>query len=41
MRELVQEYLDGNLSRRVFLQRLVATGFTMAAASSIVRAPDF
>src|SRR5262245_5041018 len=40
MRELLREYLDGRLSRRGFLQRLVATGFTVAAASSIVDAAD-
>jgi thiamine pyrophosphate-dependent acetolactate synthase large subunit-like protein len=36
MRELLRDYLDGRLSRRGFLERLVATGFTMAAARSIV-----
>jgi benzoylformate decarboxylase len=40
MRELLREYLDGRLSRRGFLQRLIATGFTVAAASSIVDAAD-
>ncbi len=32
--ELVQGYLDGQLSRRVFIRRLVATGVTAAAAIS-------
>ncbi|MGH8248107.1 MAG: thiamine pyrophosphate-binding protein, partial [Gammaproteobacteria bacterium] len=40
MRELLQNYLDGNLSRRGFLRRLVAAGFTAAAAHSIVEAAE-
>jgi len=32
--ELVQGYLDGQMSRRVFIRRLVATGVTAAAAIS-------
>ena len=32
--ELVQGYLDGQLSRRVFIRRLVGTGVTAAAALS-------
>jgi plastocyanin len=32
--ELVQQYLDGQLSRRVFIRRLIATGVTTAAALS-------
>jgi plastocyanin len=32
--ELVQGYLDGQLSRRVFIRRLVATGVSAAAALS-------
>src|SRR5262245_40794070 len=40
MRELLREYLDGRLTRRGFLQRLVATGFTAAAARTIVDAAD-
>ncbi len=40
MRELLHNYLDGHLSRRGFMQRLVASGFTAAAARSIVEAAD-
>jgi thiamine pyrophosphate-dependent acetolactate synthase large subunit-like protein len=40
MRELLRDYLDGRLSRRGFLQRLVATGFTVSAARSIVDAAE-
>lgn len=32
--ELVEQYLDGQLSRRVFIRRLIATGVTTAAAFS-------
>jgi hypothetical protein len=32
--ELVERYLDGQLSRRVFIRRLIATGVTTAAALS-------
>ncbi|MCU1385119.1 MAG: hypothetical protein JWL71_3816 [Acidobacteria bacterium] len=40
MRELLLDYFNGHLSRRGFLQRLVATGLTTAAAHSIVEAAD-
>lgn len=40
MRELVQNYLDGGLSRRGFLGRLVATGLTVAAAEAIADATE-
>ena len=32
--EIVERYLDGQLSRRVFIRRLIATGVTTAAALS-------
>jgi benzoylformate decarboxylase len=40
MRHLLRAYVDGNLTRRAFLQQLVAAGFTTTAASSLVRAAD-
>jgi thiamine pyrophosphate-dependent acetolactate synthase large subunit-like protein len=40
MRELLRDYLDGNLSRRGFLTQLVAAGFTAGAAGSIIEAAD-
>src|SRR5262245_54094426 len=40
MRHLLHDYFDGRLSRRGFLSKLVATGFTAAAARSIVAAAD-
>jgi benzoylformate decarboxylase len=40
MRELLGEYLDGHLTRRGFLQSLVAAGFTASAARSVVRAAE-
>ena len=40
MRELIHEYYGGHLSRRGFLQRLVATGMTLSAARSVVSAAD-
>jgi benzoylformate decarboxylase len=40
MRELVRDFMDGHLTRRSFFQRLVAAGFTTAAASSMVRAAE-
>lgn len=40
MRELLQDYYNGNLSRRRFLRRLAETGLTTAAARSIVEAAD-
>jgi benzoylformate decarboxylase len=40
MRELLRDYLNGNLSRRGFLTQLVAAGFTAGAAGSIIEAAD-
>jgi benzoylformate decarboxylase len=40
MRELLGKYLDGNLSRRGFLQSLVAAGFTASAARSVAEAAE-
>ncbi len=40
MRQLLWEYLDGNLSRRGFLRSLVAAGFTASAARSVVEAAE-
>jgi len=40
MREILSEYLNGHLSRRGFLQRLVAAGFTASAARSVVEASE-
>ena len=40
MRDLVHDYYDGRLSRRGFLQRLVATGMTLSAARSVVTAAE-
>jgi benzoylformate decarboxylase len=40
MQRLLQAYFDGHLSRRSFLRRLTATGFTAAAARTIVDAAD-
>lgn len=40
MRDLLQDYYNGNLSRRRFLRRLAETGLTAAAARSIVEAAD-
>ncbi len=40
MRDLLRDYFDGRLSRRGFLRRLAATGFTAAAARSIIEAAD-
>lgn len=40
MRKLVWEYLEGNLSRRGFLQGLVATGLTASAARSFAEAAE-
>jgi len=40
MRELLRDYMEGHLSRRSFFQRLVATGFTATAASSVIRAAE-
>lgn len=40
MRALLHDYYAGNLSRRGFLKRLVATGFTAAAAARIVEAAE-
>jgi hypothetical protein len=38
--EIVEGYLDGQLSRRVFIRRLVATGVTAAAALSYASVLD-
>ena len=40
MQSLLRDYLDGGVSRRQFMQRLVATGLTASAARSIVGAAD-
>ena len=40
MRELLNDYFDGRLSRRGFFQRLVATGLTAGAATALVEAAD-
>src|SRR5262245_29722941 len=40
MRDLLQGYLDGRLSRRGFLRGLVQTGLTAAAAQSIIEAAE-
>ena len=40
MRELLQGYLDGSLSRRGFLRRLTAAGLTVAGARSIIEAAE-
>jgi thiamine pyrophosphate-dependent acetolactate synthase large subunit-like protein len=40
MRELLQDYYNGDLSRRRFLKRLAEAGLTAAAARSIVDAAD-
>ena len=40
MRELLRDYMDGQLSRRSFFERLVAVGFTATAASSVIRAAE-
>ena len=40
MRQLLHNYFEGRLSRRGFLRQLAATGFTAAAARSIVDAAD-
>ena len=40
MRELLGEYLDGHLSRRGFLQSLIAAGFTASAARSVAEAAE-
>ncbi|MBI3263885.1 MAG: thiamine pyrophosphate-binding protein [Acidobacteria bacterium] len=40
MRHLLCEYLDGRLSRRSFLHRLVASGLTAAAARSVLQAAE-
>lgn len=36
MRHLVQNFLSGQLSRRVVFERLVALGFTAGAAESLI-----
>ena len=40
MRDLHRDYFDGHLSRRAFVGRLVGTGLTAAAASSVAAAAD-
>lgn len=40
MQQLLRDYFDGRLSRRGFMQRLVATGFTAAAARSVLGAAE-
>lgn len=40
MRDLVRGYFDGDLSRRAFVRRLVATGLTTAAAQSVAATAD-
>lgn len=40
MRNLVYQYLEGNLSRRGFLRSLVATGLTASAARSLAEAAE-
>ncbi len=37
MRHLVENYLSGQLSRRSVFERLVALGFTAAAAECLIR----
>ncbi len=40
MRDLLRNYFDGHLSRRGFIQCLIATGLTSGAARSIAEAAD-
>src|SRR5690349_25055189 len=40
MRELVRRYLDSELSRRGFLDAMIAAGFTTAAAQTILEPLD-
>jgi thiamine pyrophosphate-dependent acetolactate synthase large subunit-like protein len=40
MRDLLRDYFDGNLSRRGFLNALMGTGLTIAAARSVIHAAD-
>ena len=40
MRELLQAYFDGHLSRRAFFRRLTAVGFTAASAGSLIEAAE-
>ena len=40
MQQLLRDYFDGRVSRRGFMQRLVATGFTAAAARSVLGAAE-
>ena len=40
MRDLLLEYFDGRVSRRGFVRRLVAAGFTATAARSVMAAAD-
>jgi benzoylformate decarboxylase len=40
VQQLLRAYFDGHLTRRAFLQKLVAAGFTASAASSILRAAE-
>ncbi len=38
MRQLMQAYLAGGLSRRAFFERLVATGFSATGARAVIAA---
>ena len=38
MQGLMRDYFDGRVSRRGFLEKLVATGFTAAAARTVLDA---
>lgn len=40
MQQLLRDYFDGRVSRRGFMQRMVATGFTAAAARSVLGAAE-
>ncbi len=40
MQQLLRDYFDGRVSRRGFMRRLVATGFTAAAARSVLGAAE-
>lgn len=40
MRAVIRDYFDGRVSRRGFLERLVASGFSAAAARSVVHAAE-
>jgi benzoylformate decarboxylase len=40
MQDLVRRYLDSGLSRRGFLDRMAALGFSLAAANAVLRSAD-